>query len=555
MTVLARTRLRIRDQAELLNQIAGTYRDFFRAAMEYVDNAVDAAAAVKQSGKRLAAELHVQIDTVAKRVTFTDNCGGMSAQELSELLSEVGRSKKKAAPWANGQFGFGIHAFRAFAKEAIFVSRQGTGPGARVRIDRAYDEEKDVLIEAVPVKDLERPGTAVIVARFDAQVFRKAVFFKSLVSEIEHHFDDVLRAGVIRIFMREDRSREYECRFFDYAALSGTALKKHVSLRGGKRLDVDLKILDRVQENRLPALMNKQRRIQAIGDLKSYKVFARSSGITTYVWANPFVVGGIEINDACSPNLSRDDLRDSPEREVVYEALSEIQRELERLVDASMNRKIQESYKKLADSMSETLSRILRAFRLQFQQPSASPVAGEFDEVTSPGDGENPFGGEGPGGGGPGPGAGGGLDEDREGQGGVGEGATGGGAGRRRAGSEAGGSTPQLREASGPRIEFQAHSGEDRVIDLGSSLVINTLHPDFISRNNSKAGRIRLDARLLNYVALVIAPPCVHRLFEKRGRVPTALEAGVNIVDLSMKLEQDLTVAMLGMELTEAPTR
>lgn len=87
-------------------------------------------------------------------------------------------------------------------------------------------------------------------------------------------------------------------------------------------------------------------------------------------------------------------------------------------------------------------------------------------------------------------------------------------------------SASQLRQASGPRIEFQAHSGEDRVIDLGGSLVINTLHPDFIARNNSRSGRIRLDARLLNYVAVVVAPPCVHRLFEKRGHVPSALEAG-----------------------------
>lgn len=35
MTVIAKTKLKILDQHELLNQIAGTYKDFFRAAMEY----------------------------------------------------------------------------------------------------------------------------------------------------------------------------------------------------------------------------------------------------------------------------------------------------------------------------------------------------------------------------------------------------------------------------------------------------------------------------------------------------------------------------------------
>jgi hypothetical protein len=103
----------------------------------------------------------------------------------------------------------------------------------------------------------------------------------------------------------------------------------------------------------------------------------------------------------------------------------------------------------------------------------------------------------------------------------------------------------------GPRIEFQNHADEDRVIDLGNSLIINTQHPDFIQRNAGKSGRIKLDPRLLNYVSLVIAPPCVHRLFERRGKVPTALEAGTNIIDLSMKLEQELNSAVLGQEIEE----
>jgi Histidine kinase-, DNA gyrase B-, and HSP90-like ATPase len=95
MKVLARTRLRIRDQGELLNQIAGTYKDFFRAAMEYIDNAVDAAAALQRGREKVQPELHIQLDTLGRRLRFVDNCGGMSAQELSELLSEVGAPRKR----------------------------------------------------------------------------------------------------------------------------------------------------------------------------------------------------------------------------------------------------------------------------------------------------------------------------------------------------------------------------------------------------------------------------------------------------------------------------
>ena len=86
MSVIAKTRLTIREQGELLNQIAGTYKDFYRAAMEYVDNAVDAATILQKQGESFKPVLEIHVDTTAKKLTFTDNCGGMSPQELCETL-------------------------------------------------------------------------------------------------------------------------------------------------------------------------------------------------------------------------------------------------------------------------------------------------------------------------------------------------------------------------------------------------------------------------------------------------------------------------------------
>ena len=54
---------------------------------------------------------------------------------------------------------------------------------------------------------------------------------------------------------------------------------------------------------------------------------------------------------------------------------------------------------------------------------------------------------------------------------------------------------------------------------------------------------------MLNYVSLVIAPPCIHRLFEKKGKVPTALEVGSNVIDLGLKLEQELVSTVLNEEI------
>jgi hypothetical protein len=427
-----------------------------------------------------------------------------------------------------------------------------TKPG-RATIDRSFDETVEVPCEATDGKQLDKPGTRVIISRFDPQVFRKAIFFKALVSEIEHHFDGVLRAQFIKIYVTEGDSNAYECKYFDFSNLPGTPLKKSVFIRVGdveREVDVDLKILDRVQDNRLPVLVNKQRRIQTIADLKSYKTFARNMGEGVHVWSNPFVVGSIEINDLCSPNLTRDDLRDSPARDALYEQLRIVQRELQTLVDDTMNRKAQESFRKLGNVMSDCLARILRGFRLQFEQTGPSGKQGEFVMRMIEEAGNVPFGGEEPGGGGPGPDErGSGGRPSAYGKSGVGDKDSGGGDGPKRKGSDTGESQEQVRTSPGPRIEFQSHAGEDRVIDLGNSLIVNTQHSDFISRNASKSGTIKLDARLLNYVSLVVAPPCVHRLFERRGKVPTALEAGTNIVDLSMRLEQQLVSTVLGEEI------
>ena len=43
--------------------------------MEYIDNAIDVAAILQQRGDSIKPHLRIHIDTNAKTVSFTDNCG------------------------------------------------------------------------------------------------------------------------------------------------------------------------------------------------------------------------------------------------------------------------------------------------------------------------------------------------------------------------------------------------------------------------------------------------------------------------------------------------
>ena len=553
MKTITKTRLQIKDQNELINQISGTYKDFFRAAMEYIDNSIDAASNFEAEGKKFASRIEIEVDVEKKSVTFTDNCGGMSPDELCELLSSVGRSKKKAVPWANGQFGFGVHAFRAFAREAIFISRKKGKKEAMIKIDRLVDETKDVPCNETDGKQLDSFGTRVIISRFDPQVFKKSDFINLLAAEIEHHFDDVLRTKKVKILINEKGRAPYECKYFDYSKLEGPELKKSVAANyNGSKIciEIDLKVLDRAQDDRLPVVTNKGRRIQTIVDLKSFKNYLRSHGDIAYVWSNPFVVGSIEINDFCSPNLTRDDFKPSEEREKLYEIMQEVQSKLRQLIDETMDKKTQESFKKIGKIMSDCLSQILKSFNLEFEQLVPSGEIGSYNEEYTENEGNVPFGGDESGGGGPGGnnrGSGGSVSD--AGQDGVGNENKGGGAGDKNVSSKTGISSEKIITSPGPKIEFQNHAGEDRVIDLGNSLIVNTQHPDFILRNPNKTGRIRFDTRLLNYVSQIVSPYCVHRLFEKKGKVPSVSEVGSNVVNLTLKLESGLNNTVLGQEM------
>ena len=69
---------------------------------------------------------------------------------------------------------------------------------------------------------------------------------------------------------------------------------------------------------------------------------------------------------------------------------------------------------------------------------------------------------------------------------------------------------------------------------------MNTAHDDFRARNRGDEADIRFDDRLINYVAIVVTPPCVHRIVEKSGKVLSPKEIANNAVTLATELERRL---------------
>ena len=96
------------------------------------------------------------------------------------------------------------------------------------------------------------------------------------------------------------------------------------------------------------------------------------------------------------------------------------------------------------------------------------------------------------------------------------------------------------RDEPAPQITFRSFPDQDRIIELGGSIVVNTAHKEFRIRNKGDEVGIRFDDRLLNYVSMVVAPPCVHRIVEKKGEILEPKEIANNTVNLAIQLERRL---------------
>jgi len=251
----------------------------------------------------------------------------------------------------------------------------------------------------VPDNTLIEEGTEVIISNFNKHVFKKSGMKRKLSEEISRHFDDILRSGLINIFLSENGSNKIKLLPFDYHNMNGLEFPvKKIKMESRSKtsfLDIDLKILDQPQKNRLPTIKNKGRRIQSIADLQSYKKYLNSIGKNNYIWGNnEFIVGSIEINDFCSPKITRDDLIDNEERDIFYKKLVEIQEEIEELFNKKQYSKKQEYLDEISHKITNCLSNVMKSFKLKFEILESSQVKGQDDKESVVGNDGSNWGGD-----------------------------------------------------------------------------------------------------------------------------------------------------------------
>jgi len=346
----------------LLNHIAQRYTRTSRIIMEYVDNSLDDAEALyKEKHDTYTRNINILVEVrreriveentsetpdkdvagikadVAKEkvemrkttkkkqkwiteVTVTDNCRGMTKATLNRLIANVGDSSKRYSKFTNGHFGFGVHAFRACAKNIEFMSKASGTRSLRLKIDREseYFSKPKLVKEGEGVRS--KTGTIIKVSNFD-NTWSEQLQPKEIIREIQHHFSGLLQRKKLVIQVKDVvKDITTVCKPINYKKLN---LRK--ALRRSYKFDDEsvrcrLFVTEKAQARKNCMFISKGRRVNEISDVKS---FMKVSRCKNGVWNHPNLVGSIDVTNILDPVITRDEFRMNDLRKLVYRKIVE----------------------------------------------------------------------------------------------------------------------------------------------------------------------------------------------------------------------------------------
>lgn len=242
--------------------------------------------------------IHIGIDQEKRQVWISDNCQGIDPAMMVRLVSNIGESKKKGVAWLNGQFGFGLHAFRAAADNLhvysavedsklhyLSISRQSVDFDEPVPLSRE-DVENDKRLqrghqlgllgnnsESFNQIDSSFSGTAVLLENIDKLWF-KPLHIKGVVTEIQQHFESLLQQEYLTVTVSTHGSTKRStsassmvptsitCRPFDYDALEGEIFAGTIAVAPGKEITYHIVVGKQVVPNRRPRFFKNGRCIR-----------------------------------------------------------------------------------------------------------------------------------------------------------------------------------------------------------------------------------------------------------------------------------------------------
>jgi len=304
----------------LLNAIANRYSKTSRIVMEYVDNSFDSAELFYDRNRgryKVSIDIDIYIEEIngERGVRVVDNCNGMSFEMLKRLISNIGDSTKRSSRFTNGQFGFGIHAFRAAAEHIRFRSRDlADGPVRELTMDK---NNTNFTVTEAPTDSMKKgTGTSVEVWGFD-RAWRIGLNAKDIADEISFHFDRLLDRKRLKVRIHE-RGQEHIVSQFDYAKMKGIKIFEDFPV--GKGICQVRMVVSYKTGTHGAYFISNGRRVNQLTDVDS---FMKKSKGKQGVWGHPCLIGYISVDNICDPVITRDDFRRTAKRQELYRLIHE----------------------------------------------------------------------------------------------------------------------------------------------------------------------------------------------------------------------------------------
>lgn len=381
--------LTVSSPAMLLNHMAERYTSTPRVLMEFVDNAIDDAEAFytrnndvnvdevtsqheegiggggASDGQQAATkdddsassfgfysrkvEINIFVDRSKKTIRVIDNCRGMRKEVLQRVVLNVGESKKRGVAFLNGQYGFGMQAFRTCCESLTVQTKTSVMDdyAMEIQIGRWQSEGfsvKNIEKSKSPIKET---GTMVILENFDEQWMDDTFSAQEIAKEIELHFERLLaRPGLsINVFEEDAGSivSIHRCEPFDYgddklgiiASISQSVVWPHPEGSDAtanivpQRVNINLCVAKQPVNGRISRFFVNGRRIKEVAGTRSFVQYSKRRWT---VWAHPNVLGYLDISNeegtqhggALQPVITRDEFKRTRYRKKMFEYLIDI---------------------------------------------------------------------------------------------------------------------------------------------------------------------------------------------------------------------------------------
>lgn len=353
------------------------YTDTNRVPMEYLDNSFDSAESLyDKTTNSYSRPIEIKVEIIGSTykdaiVKIKDNCLGID--DINRVTNSLGNSKKTADEYANGQFGFGMYSFLAICNNITIATKVSESNIDRTialnskMFDKASVDEVEIgmILERIRLRNDGSSYTNIVLSGFDKDKFRE-FSSDSLKTEIEKHFEILLRRGNISVVITNPNNASQLCSPFDYAAYEGAQYEKiidsleyiHSKKYNTKRridicekpIKVFLKITNNKVLDRKPFFVLKNRRISEISNVKAFNSLSKSM-----IWSHPNVTGYIDISDLLQPTISRMDFKNTKESKALFQTLLKIEPEIKKFVEENIGILVNSRFEKLGKILSDAL--------------------------------------------------------------------------------------------------------------------------------------------------------------------------------------------------------